>query len=93
MAIEKYLTPDYIFNPSPSYDFLWQFDLNNLFNLAIRTKGKETKFHEFYKETFLKPLTKIFNSNALLSFPMGMVSMPNKNRIGRKLVYSKYNFY
>lgn len=97
MAIEKYMEPhgqaSLIFDPSPSYDFTWYFSLNNLFNLSIKTEGKKTLFHEFFQKTFEEPLTKIFKSDIVSKMPMAMISCPNDNKIGRKLVYSRYHFF
>ncbi len=93
MAIEKYLTPDYLFDPTPVYDGSWLFELDNLKNLSL-PDGKSTLFQKFYENTFINPLSQIFkNSKGIVNFPMGMVCCPNKNGIGRKLTYSKYHFF
>ena len=93
MAIEKFITPDVLFDPTPSYDYMWYFDIINLFNLATKVDGKKTKFHDFYKETFITPLVNTFKTNKFITYPMAMISKPNENKVGRKLVYSKYHFF
>lgn len=83
---------DIIFDPIPSYSGVWFFDVTNLSHLSKVVDGINL-FDQFVLETYKKPLEKILNSTIQSSFPVGMLSEPNADNIGRTLKYSKYDFF
>lgn len=91
VAITAKLNPSYIFDPSPSYDGEWKFDINNL----LRNSKKENDvnlFEEFLKKIYKEPLLNIFKIMQVLDFKVSMISQPNENNIGRCLRFSRTDF-
>ncbi len=96
MAIEKYFdsqkNASIIFDPIPSYDGDWYFDLENLFKNAKKENGNNL-FQAFFDKTYATPLINIFNTKRVLDLSCGMLCCPNENGIGRSLKYNKYEFF
>ena len=94
--IEKYIAKEnpasIIFDPIPSYPGYWIFPIDNLGKNANKTNGVNA-WEEFYKKTYVNPLKEILKSGIFLNFHIGMISMPNKDNVGRCLKYNKSQFY
>jgi len=91
-GFKKYNYAEIIFDPIPSYNGVWYFNVENLYKLSKKQDSKNL-FESFINKVYFEPLKKIFNTNYILSFEINMVSMSNENKIGRCLKFSKYTFF
>ncbi len=93
MTMQELLkTPSIVFDPIPSYDGSWFFQIASLLKNS-KKEGDVNLFHNFYQKTYCEPLEEIFKTKLILEFKVGLVSLPNANRIGRTLKYSKKDFF
>ncbi len=93
---EKFNGAAIIFDPIPSYDGDWIFDIDNLAINSLKDKDtKKNLFDEFIFNTYILPLKKIFGSamGNIMHFKIKMLSTPKKDRNGRCLKYSKGVFF
>ncbi len=88
----KYNNALAIFDPTPSYPYNFHINISDLVNNSKRD-NKYNLFENFYNRTYKNYMLKIFNTNEILKYNVGLVSMPNKDGIGRSLCYSKEDFY
>lgn len=98
MSIEDFFKNDdgyVVFNPAPTYDGEWDFEITNLEKNSLQ-ENNINLFKEFVNRTYTTYIRNCFGnaSNDILKFDIKLVSKPNKDRLkGRCLYYSKKNFY
>lgn len=81
-----------IFNPFVSYPGEWYISVENLIKNSKNENGKNL-FKEFYRINYTRPIFNLFNILSFAEAQISLKSIPNKNNIGRCLVYNKPDFY
>ena len=96
MAIERYFEnqrkSDVVFDPIPSYSGYWFFGIENLLKNS-KKDDKTNLFSEYYNRSLTIPLQNALKSASVFKFPIRFMSQPNTDNIGRKLTFSKVDFF